>query len=105
MLGVPQHNSHTTVNGHVKSALLTIGTHTELLCVRKYMMSKPKIKDLIDAGVNQVNPYSNKDKLDHIIYNYGFLLGVLTDILHDDSKLRVEFMRRIEQLRNNKSKH
>lgn len=55
-------------------------------------------------GVNQVNPYSNKDKLDHVIYNYGFLLGVLTDILNDDSKLRVEFMRRIELLRTNKAK-
>ena len=67
-------------------------------------MSKPKIKQLIDDGVNSINPYANNRKLDHIIYNYGFLLGVLTDILHDDSKLRVEFMRRIEQLRNDKSK-
>jgi hypothetical protein len=66
-------------------------------------MSKQKIKDLIDLGVNQVNPYTNKDKLDHVIYNYGFLLGVLTDILHDDSKLRVEFMKRIELLRTNKA--
>ena len=66
-------------------------------------MSKHKIKDLIDTGVNQINPYSNRDKLDHVIYNYGFLLGVLTDILYDDSKLRVEFMKRIELLRTNKA--
>lgn len=66
-------------------------------------MSKPKIKQLIDDGVNQVNPYTNKDKLDHVIYNYGFLLGVLTDILYDDSKLHAEFMKRIELLRTNKA--
>jgi hypothetical protein len=66
-------------------------------------MSKQKLKDLIDLSVNQVNPYNNKDKLDHIIYNYGFLLGVLTDILNDDSKLRVEFIKRIELLRDNKA--
>ena len=66
-------------------------------------MDKRKLKDLIDASVNQVNPYNNSRKLDHIIYNYGFLLGVLTDILYDDARLRVEFNKRIEQLRNDKA--
>jgi hypothetical protein len=103
MLGEWLLNTHTTVNGHVMPAVLTIGTHTESLCVRKYMMSKPKIKQFIDDGVNSINPYANNRKLDHVIYNYGFLLGVLTDILYDDSKLRVEFMKRIEQLRTNKA--
>ena len=65
-------------------------------------MSKPKIKQLIDDGVNAINPYSNKAKLDHMIYNYGFLLGVLTDILHDDIALRYKFIKHIEQLHDAK---
>jgi hypothetical protein len=64
-------------------------------------MDKRKLSDFVDASVNAINPH--KDKVDHIVYNYGFLLGVLTDILYDDSKLRVEFMKRIEQLRTNKA--
>ena len=66
-------------------------------------MNKHQLKDLIDLSVNQVNPYSNASKLDHMIYNYGFLLGVLTDILYDDAQLRHKFIQRIEQLRNNKA--
>jgi hypothetical protein len=65
-------------------------------------MSKPKIKQLIDDGVNTINPYGNKAKLDHMIYNYGFLLGVLTDILHDDIALRYKFIKHIEQLHDAK---
>ena len=66
-------------------------------------MDKRKLKDLIDTSVRQVNPYTT-NKVDHIVYNYGFLLGVLTDILYDDAGLRVEFNKRIEQLRNDKAK-
>jgi hypothetical protein len=66
-------------------------------------MSKEKVRQLIDDSVNSINPYGKQAKLDHIIYNYGFLLGVLTDILHNDSKLRVEFQQRVEQLRTHKS--
>ena len=66
-------------------------------------MSKEKVRQLIDDGVNSINPYGRQAKGDHIIYNYGFLLGALTDILHNDSKLRAEFQQRVEQLRTNKS--
>jgi hypothetical protein len=65
-------------------------------------MSKPKIKQLIDDGVNAINPYANTRKLDHMVYNYGFLLGVLTDILHDDIALRYKFIKHIEQLHDAK---
>ena len=64
-------------------------------------MDKRKLKDFIDASVNAINP--RKDKVDHLVYNYGFLLGVLTDILYDDPALRLKFIKHVEQL--NETKH
>jgi hypothetical protein len=66
-------------------------------------MDKQKLERLIDDSVNQINPYTAR-KMDHVVYNYGFLLGILTDILHDDAGLRIEFMKRIEQLRKQKTR-
>jgi hypothetical protein len=64
-------------------------------------MDKRKLKDWIDASVNAINPRT--DKVDHLVYNYGFLLGMITDILYDDPALRYKFIKHVEQL--NETKH
>jgi hypothetical protein len=63
-------------------------------------MDKRKLREFVDSSVNAINP--RKDKVDHLVYNYGFLLGVLTDILYDDVALRYKFIKHIEQLHDTK---